>query len=69
MNVAVPHENSWYRGVIVDIVQVRVIEVLLVDLGINKVIDYKKIRRLDSRYTQSTVRVCINFIIFNFTEQ
>ncbi|KAH0560638.1 RING finger protein 17 isoform X2 [Cotesia glomerata] len=56
MNVAVPHENSWYRGVIVDIVQVRVIEVLLVDLGINTTIDYKKIRRLDSRYSQSTVR-------------
>ncbi|KAG8041184.1 hypothetical protein G9C98_002172 [Cotesia typhae] len=37
-------------------IYVRVIEVLLVDLGINKVIDYKKIRRLDSRYTQSTVR-------------
>ncbi|XP_008546882.1 RING finger protein 17 [Microplitis demolitor] len=56
MHVAAPHNKLWYRGIVVDIVGIRTIQVLLVDLGVNVILDYTKIRRLDSRYTQSTIR-------------
>ncbi|XP_057330679.1 RING finger protein 17 [Microplitis mediator] len=56
MHVAAPYNKLWYRGIVVDIVGIRTIQVLLVDLGVNVILDYTKIRRLDSRYTQSTIR-------------
>lgn len=57
MNIAAQHESSWHRGIISEIPGNKKIEVFFVDLGIKRVLNYRKIRRLDPTYTAAVTRV------------